>query len=80
MGCCVPYQFPFVNVAFTDIDYNADMKAKLGQYPKVTVFYWDPAASEYYEANGGAGVEVKFDGNTISVDHGGVNTGIVKVS
>lgn len=80
MGCCVPYQFPFSNVAFSAIDYNDVMKASLGPYPKIQVFYFDPETGDYYELNGNPGTETKFDGNTISIDHGGLQSGIVKVS
>lgn len=80
MGCCKPYQFPFANIAFSSIPYTDDMKANLGPTPKVDIYYWDPKTEDYYATNGGLGSQVKFDGTTISIDHGGLATGIVKVS
>lgn len=79
MACCVPYMVPFSNVSMTTVDYNTGLKELYGAYPKVTVYYYDQEANEYYEANGIPGSEVKFDGNTISVDHGGPATGQIKI-
>jgi hypothetical protein len=80
MPCCKPYQFPFANQAFTDINYTPEMRESLGEAPKIEVFYWDPEAGEYYQTNGVPGSQMKFDGETISVDHGGLATGIIKLS
>lgn len=80
MACCTPYEFPFSNVAFSSIPYTDDMKANLGPMPKIEVYYWDDLAQEYYLLNGIPSSQIKFTGNTVEVDHGGLNTGFVKVS
>ena len=80
MGCCIPYQFPYANIASSTIQYTDDMKRNLGPYPKVEVLALDPDTGEFVSTNGIPGSEIKFDGNQIKIDHGGMGTGIVKVS
>lgn len=80
MGCCIPYEVPFGNVASIDTPYTNDMKQTLGPYPTIEVFLWDDATQEYYSTNGVPGIELKFDGNTIHADFGGPGTGFIKIS
>jgi hypothetical protein len=80
MGCCAPYEFPYTNVASATIQYTDDMRGKLGPYPKVEVLQLDPDSGEFVTVNSFSGVEIKFDGNAVYVDFGGLGTGVVKLS
>lgn len=78
--CCDKFEFEFANVAVTDIPYTADMRAKIGNYPRIEPYYFDPLTNDYYLLGGGPGVQITFNGSIIHVDHGGFATGIIKLS
>lgn len=80
MACCPVNIIPFSNQLTTTIDYNAGLKAEFGNYPKVSLYYFDSSTGDFYEVNGVPGTEVKFDGDNIIVDHGGPATGLLKIS
>lgn len=78
-----PYISAFTNKATSEIPYPASLAALYGPYPKVEVLYWDEEASEYYLS--GSFTRVSFSqsvktGNRINIDHGGSNSGVVKIS
>lgn len=76
--CCVPERFQFNNASITSITYTDAMRDKYGIQPKVFVYYYDPVTGEYYLSP--FFTVMKFDGSTITVDHGGPNTGFVVVT
>ena len=75
---CEPTQVQFNNASTTVIPYTQSLRDKYGIQPKVFTWYVDTV-------NGGLYMSpfftvMNFDGNTITVDHGGPNTGIVVVT
>lgn len=75
MSCCQPTIQSFLNQSSTTIAYSAFMQEQYGSEPNVELYYKDGA--EYVLSNDMN--EVVFDGSTISIDHGGSNTGFVKI-
>lgn len=75
MTCCEPSITPFTLQSTTVIAWTADMQELYGSRPNVQVYYKDGA--EYVLSDDMSGIV--FDGVEIRVDHGGVNTGFVKV-
>jgi hypothetical protein len=80
MGCCDQYTFPFSNSSTTSISYSNELRAQLGSYPKVSVYYFDDAAQNYYLVNGIPSSQIKMIGNVLQIDHGGIATGIIRLS
>lgn len=80
MICCPPTIIAFSNALATIIPYTGDMQTKYGAEPRVDVFYYDPGTETYVENNGIPSSQVKFDGININIDHGGANTGMIKIS
>jgi hypothetical protein len=78
MPCCVPTVIEFVNVPSTVIPYTPFMKAKYGSMPKVQVAYLDPDTGEFYLS--GFFTRVSYSASTITVDHGGENTGVITIT
>lgn len=80
MPCCPETIIPFVNQILTSVGYGSSMIEKHGTHPQVTVLYFD-------EVNGGlvaTGLytRVAFQGNppvAITVNHGGLSTGVIKI-
>ena len=77
MSCCTPTIKSFFNALITTIPYTATMQAQYGPTPEVEVWYWDSTNSRYYVNY--LGSEVVFQANTITIDHGGISRGIVKI-
>lgn len=75
MPCCPPILFEFVNEAVTTIPYTAGMEAVYGVIPKVLVRYFDPETGEYVLST--FLTRVSFAAGVVTVDHGGLNSGIV---
>lgn len=75
--CCIPTQVQFINASSTSITYDAVMRDKYGIQPRVFVYYYDSVTGEFYLSP--FFTVMKFDGSTITVDHGGPNTGVVVV-
>lgn len=75
MTCCEPSITPFTLQSTTVIAWTADMIELYGTRPNVQVYYKE--GTEYVLSDDMNAVV--FDGSTIEVDHGGVNTGIVKI-
>jgi len=75
MSCCASTIFPFTNQSTSTIGYAGGMAALYGPQPNVEVFYRE--GSEYVQSDLS---QVIFDGSTIQIDHGGSQTGIVKVN
>lgn len=78
MPCCNPTIQPFFNVASTTISYGPAMQEQYGNAPKVTVVYWD--GTQYVAA--GIFTSIAFTGfpvTSVTVTHGGVSTGLIKI-
>lgn len=75
MNCCVPTIQSFLNQSTTIIPYSAFMIEQYGAKPNVQVYYKE--GTEYALSNDMN--RVAFDGSTITIDHGGPNTGFVKI-
>lgn len=69
----------FYNQTVSIVQYPWQVKQVLGRVPNVQVFYWDKVTYEYVTGNLPSS-RVVFTGGTIEVDHGGPETGIIKVS
>lgn len=79
ISCCNYFLFPFANALSSNIAYTLDMQAKLGAAPRVEVYYRDDIANEFYHINIPSS-EIIFSGGFVNVDHGGLASGIVKLS
>lgn len=75
--CCIATQFDFAFATSTTITYDQAMKDKYGSQPRVFVYYYDDVTGEFYQSPWFT--VMKFDGNTITVDHGGPMSGFVIV-
>lgn len=78
MPCCNPLIQSFFNEAVTTIGYSPSMQEQYGDAPKVSVYYWD--GTRYLAA--GVFTSISFTGypvTSVTVDHGGSSTGIVKL-
>lgn len=78
MSCCDPFIVPFFNKSSTAIGYGPSLRTKFGLAPNVSVSYWD--GTQY--VNAGIMTQIKFNTfpvTQILVDHGGPNTGFVKI-
>ena len=75
MICCEATIIPFTNQTNTTIVWDANKQDLYGSEPNVQVYYKE--GLEYVLSDDMNGVV--FDGSTIEIDHGGTNTGIVKI-
>jgi hypothetical protein len=80
MTCCPANIITFAGVAFSSIPYSDTMKAQYGADPQVVVYYYDEATGGFYSTNGLPGTEIKFTGSTIEIDHGGIQSGYLKIN
>jgi len=69
MTCCTTNITPFNQVATTTINF-------IGQKPTVSVIYIQPD-NTFLQA--GVFTQINIIGNQVVVDHGGVNSGYVKI-
>lgn len=74
--------FPFFNVATSSIGYTPALEALYGPEPRVNAYYIDPVTNEMTTVNGVFGVAISYDPTThiIFVDHGGLYSGVIKLS
>jgi hypothetical protein len=80
VSCCQPYIQAFSNKATTVINYSQSLRDTFGRVPQVIVMYWDAASLDYWISH--TSTRVALTGNpvdTITVDHGGLATGIIKI-
>lgn len=75
MSCCASLIVTFGLVASTSIPYGESEVAQYGQKPNVQVYYSQDGQFVLSEDMSA----VTFTGTSIEVDHGGINSGIVKV-
>lgn len=75
MTCCSSTIINFLSVASTSIIYSPAMQTAYGPEPNVQVYF--KVGTEYQLSDDMN--EVKFDGTTIEIDHGGVNSGFIKI-
>lgn len=76
MPLCCPNNIRTFNEAVTNVAYTPELAAVYGEYPKIEVMYL--VGGEYRVS--GTLTAVSFDGSMISVDHGGVQRGLLKLS
>lgn len=79
MTCCPPIIVPFYNVSTSAIGYGAEQRRMHGEVPQVQVTYYDPEADEYVLSNS---TRIALTGNPvdqINIDHGGPNTGVIRI-
>lgn len=79
MPCCSSTIQPFFNEASTTVIYGPSLQSQYGNAPKVSVLYWD--GTQYVAA--GIFTSIAFTGfpvTSITVDHGGVSTGLLKIA
>lgn len=74
MTCCPATIVTFTNQPSSTIGYTGGLAEQYGPEPNVQVFYKE--GTEFVQSEFS---EVKFNGSTIIVDHGGLNTGIIKI-
>lgn len=80
MSCCLPYIQAFSNKEISIINYPQSLRDVYGRVPQVQVLYWDVYANEYYVSH--TSTRVALTGNpvdTITINHGGLATGIIKI-
>lgn len=77
MICCQPTIKSFFNALITIIPYTAVMQANYGPTPQVEVWYWDADNNRYFVSH--LSSEVVFQGNAITIDHGQLSRGVVKI-
>lgn len=78
-ACCPPTIFVFNEVEETVITYSPDLIAKHGQTPRVNAYYYNGETGFYV---GGIYTRIAFEGlpvKKIKVNHGGINTGFIKL-
>lgn len=69
----------FNNKTVSIVQYPWQVKQVLGSVPNVQVMYWDKVEHKYVSSNLPAS-RVVFTGDTIEINHGGPESGIIKVS
>jgi hypothetical protein len=77
MSCCPQNIIPFNGVSSSTIVYTQAMRNQWGRVPRIEIIYADNG--EYYVANQ---LGVRMYGspvNQIVIDHGGPQTGIIKL-
>ena len=75
MACCEPIISNFVNETVSTVHFGNYERSIYGSHPKVDVVYL--IGSEWVP--GSVFTEVKYNSDTIRVDHGGSSTGYIKV-
>lgn len=75
MTCCEPTIIPFTLASSTIIPWGPFEISEYGPQPNVQVYYKE--GSEYVLSDDMNAVV--FDGSVISVDHGGIMSGMVKI-
>jgi hypothetical protein len=80
-ACCPSTEIPFTDAVSTEVLYSPELKAKHGPVPQVTVYYYNTASDGSFTIVGAYTRKV-LRGNpveTIFVDHGGPQTGFIKI-
>lgn len=77
MSCCAATIISFQNVEQSVIAYEPSLAAIYGSKPRVTVYYRDEDGT-YFQST--FGTSVRYDGTSITVDHGGTNSGFINIS
>lgn len=80
MSCCPPTIIPFSNVPFSEFGYSELMRTQHGSVPKVEVLYFDTETNEFYLSTSQSTVTLSGNPvNNVYVDHGGPNSGVIKL-
>lgn len=75
--CCLPTIKSFVNQLQSIIPYTPDLRQHYGRVPDVIVFYHDVLLDKYYISQQQS--KVIIDNDFITIDHGGLATGLVAI-
>lgn len=80
MSCCTPTIVPFSNVATSSISYPAALQIAHGAIPRVQVIYYNEETGDFDLSIDATKVAlVGTPVNEIFIDHGGPNSGYVKI-
>lgn len=77
--CCVPTIIQFANIAQSVINFTQDMRDKYSFPPKVYVYYFDPVTNEYIMSVLPL-TSMRFNGDILTIDHGGPNSGRIVIT
>lgn len=77
MVCCEPTRISFVNESSSTIQYTTQMQNTYGSKPRVFVYYYDDITGEFYQSNFFTVINYNITTQTITVDHGGPQTGFI---
>ena len=72
--CCTPTIINFANATQTVVNYTQEMRDKYAFPPKVFAYYFDTVTGEFVLSVLPL-TSMRFSGNTLTVDHGGPNSG-----
>lgn len=78
MKCCTPYTIPFESQSRTVINYTPTLRINFGNVPNIEIMYRQPDGT-YIKAE----VQITLTGivgDEIVIDHGGTQTGYIKLS
>lgn len=81
MSCCPSHILPFNNTGSTVIGYTETMRNIYGRYPDVQIYYMEDSG-EYVRAINPSGIRLTVNHDlveTITVDHGGLQVGFIKI-
>jgi hypothetical protein len=77
--CCTPTIIQFANETQTIINYTQEMRDKYAFPPKVYVYYFDPVSLEYVLSVLPL-TSMRWNGDTLTIDHGGPQSGRVVIT
>lgn len=72
MTCCTTTTIPFANETSTTVNYT-------GTRPTIEVAYLNPDGVSYTLGSMGISTLVTFTGNSFTIDHGGLASGLIKL-
>ena len=74
----IPNIHTFTKKTISVIEYGSDLHNILGPYPNVEVSYYDKIANKYVLSNL-PGSRIEFTGNQVIINHGGEESGLIRV-
>lgn len=77
--CCQATVIQFANVSQTVINFTQDMRDRYAFPPKVYVYYFDPVSLEYVLSVLPL-TSMRWNGNVLTVDHGGLSSGRIIIT
>lgn len=80
MTCCIPTIITFHNKTFNAFGYSDDMRARHGNTPMIQVLYRDEETGEFVVSTMQSRIELTGNPVThVRVEHGGPNSGVIKI-